>query len=87
MNGKTILLVSHALPKISTDVKLKADIVIITNNPKLYINDLYSRINCKTIIADNNTSQWKVAKWKQDCDSLHIHFHSISQQGAFAADL
>ncbi len=86
-NRKTILLISHPLPQVTVTHKLKADIVIITNNPKLYINDISKVIDCKTIIADNTNSFYKIKYWKQDCDSLHIPFHSVSQQGAFISDL
>jgi competence protein ComEC len=86
-SGKTVLLISHALPRSQISNKIKADLVIVTNNPKLYMNDLCRWTDCHIIVADNNTSQWKMNKWKRECDSLHIRFHSVAKQGAFVMDL
>lgn len=87
VNNKTILLLSQPVPKDLLSHKIKADIVIITGNPKLYMSDVLTVIDCNIIIADNGTSTYKLKKWKEACDSLHIRFHSIAQQGAFTADL
>ncbi len=86
-NGKTISVISQPLPTFPAGKKLKADVVIISNNPKLYLDDLCQKIDCNTIVADNGTAYWKLRRWQQDCDSLHIRFHSIAQQGAFVMDL
>jgi len=29
---------------------------------------------------------WKIDKWKKDCEELHLHFHSVPEQGAFVTD-
>ncbi len=87
VNDKTFLIISKPLPRIDIKQKMKADAVILTNNARLYIGDVVKSIDCPLIIADNGTSQWKLAKWKQDCNSLGIRFHSISQNGAFIADI
>ncbi len=84
---KKIIIISHQLPALQIKQKCKADIVVITGNPKIYIDDLCKSIDCRIIIADNNIPQWKLHKWKQDCDQRHIRFHSILQQGGFVADL
>ena len=86
-NKKTILILSQPLPSAPTKTKIKADVVIITNNAKLYMDDLYKTIDCKVIVADNNTSRWKEKKWQQACDSLHIRFYPVSQNGAFITGL
>ncbi len=86
-SGKTVLIISKPLPILYLRDKIKVDVVIVTNNAKLFINDLQKAVDCSFIIADNNTSLQKTKRWKQLCDSLHIQFHSISQQGAFITDL
>lgn len=87
IKDKTIIIVSQPVQKGSLSHKIKADMVIITNNPRLYMNDVLIMIDCKTVIADSYTSLYKLKKWKETCDSFHIRFHSIAQQGAFVADL
>jgi competence protein ComEC len=67
--------------------KIKADAVIITKNPRVYINKLYETFDCKQYIFDGSNSMWKINKWKQVCDSLHLQYHICSLQGAFEINL
>lgn len=86
-NGKTIVFITKTFTQPQIKTRIKADIVFITNNVNLHIGDLVKCIDCPLIIADNNTSFYKINQWKQDCDSLHIRFYSIAQQGAFVENL
>jgi competence protein ComEC len=67
--------------------KIKVDAVIITKNPKVYIDRLYKTFDCKQYIFDGSNSMWKINKWKQACDSLHLQYHICSLQGAFEINL
>ncbi len=86
-NGKTLLFINHSLPEFHKNVRLKADAVLITNQARLDINNLKQMFDCPLLIVDNNVPSYKIARWKRDCDSFHIQFHSLSQQGAFVIDL
>ncbi len=85
--NKKVLVIDQPLVFDSQSQKPDADIVIISKNPRLYISQLVQAINCKQIIADASNSLWKIEKWKQDCDKLHLRFHSIPEEGAFVMDL
>ena len=67
--------------------KIKVDAVIITKNPRVYIDKLYQAFDCKQYIFDASNSMWKINKWKQACDSLHLQYHICSLQGAFEINL
>lgn len=67
--------------------KMNVDYIVISKNPKLYIPQLVKTFNCNKFIFDASNSLWKIEKWKQDCDKLNLHYHSIPEQGAFVADL
>jgi competence protein ComEC len=67
--------------------KIKVDAVIITKNPKVYIDRLYKTFDCKQYIFDGSNSMWKINKWKQACDSLHLQYHICSLQGAYEINL
>lgn len=86
-NGKTVLLLSKPYSYTTLREKPEVDVVLICGNPKLYINDLYNLVTCKCIVAGNTVSAYKLKRWRQDCDSLHIPFYAIAQQGAFITDL
>ncbi|MDQ2752113.1 MAG: ComEC/Rec2 family competence protein, partial [Bacteroidota bacterium] len=83
---KTILIVSQPLSALVLHKKIKADVVIITNGAKMLMSDLQKAVDCSWVVADNSISLRKIKEWKQDCDSLQVRFHSISQNGALVMD-
>jgi len=85
--NKTILIIGKSLPTVSPSHKISADAVIITGNPKLYINQIDALVNSTIIVFDSSNPAWKIERWKKDCNSLHLRFHSVAQRGAFVMDL
>lgn len=67
--------------------KIKADIVILSKNPKLYINNLLKSVDCKQIIIDASNPKWKVDKWQQDCSNAGLSCFSVVDKGAFVMNL
>jgi competence protein ComEC len=79
---------------IDTTVQLKqeaavrsVDLLILSGNPKLYMQDLVRTFLPKQIVADASVPRWKAVLWKRDCDSLRIPFHDVSAKGAFVMTL
>ena len=85
--NKKVLLIDKPVNKTYKGPKIYADIIIITGNPKLYMQDLARVFNCPQYVFDATNTPWKIAYWKKDCDSLHLRSHSVQQQGAFVAEL
>ena len=67
--------------------KINIDCIIISKNPRLYINQLAQVFNCKLIVFDGSNSLWKIGKWKKDCEQLLLPYYSIPEKGAFIMDL
>jgi len=65
----------------------KADVIVITKNPKVHIPLLSQAFRCNNFIFDGSNSMWKINKWKQQCDSLHLHYYISSLQGAYEINL
>jgi competence protein ComEC len=86
INNKTIVHINQSYRYDST-AKITADVVIISNNPKLYLNQLSKTINCKLLVFDSSNPQWKLKYWKTDCEKLGIHYFCTSEQGAFVMNL
>lgn len=63
------------------------DYIILSKNVPLQVTELVKHFNCNKFIFDASNSLWKIEKWKQDCDKLHLQYHSIPEQGAFVVDL
>ncbi|RFM26726.1 ComEC/Rec2 family competence protein [Deminuibacter soli] len=63
------------------------DILILSNSPHCTVAQLQQWFHCKQLVFDSSNPLWKIQKWKKDCDSLHLRFHSVPEQGAFVASL
>ena len=86
VNNKTIVHINQSYRYDSTK-KITADVVIISQNPKLYLNQLLKTINCKLLVFDSSNPRWKLKYWKADCEKLNIHYFCTSEQGAFVMNL
>ncbi len=67
--------------------KIPVDIIVLSKNLKIHVNELQNEFIFKQLIFDSSNSPWKIERWKKDCDSLHLRFHSVPDQGAFVMDL
>lgn len=84
---KKVLIIDGALPYHTPEEKITADVIIITKNPKLYINRLIEHYKFNLLVFDATNPLWKIRLWKKDCDSLHLRHYSVPEQGAFEMDL
>jgi competence protein ComEC len=84
---KKVVVIDQALAFETPAKKIDVDIIVISKSPKLYIPQLANVFNCKQYVFDASNSLWKIGKWKQDCDKLNLHYHSIPEKGAFLLDL
>ena len=86
-SNKKILLVDSSVTLIPVDKKVNIDYIIISKNPRLSIPQIAQQFSCEQIIFDGSNSLWKIAKWKKDCEQLHLRCYSVPEQGAFVLDL
>ncbi|MFT3846594.1 MAG: ComEC/Rec2 family competence protein [Lacibacter sp.] len=84
---KTILLLNSNYRFDSLQNRIKADVVIVSKNPRLYISNLIKTIDCKLIVFDSSNPQWKINLWKKDCEQLHLNYFCTNEQGAFVMSL
>lgn len=85
--SKKIMIIEKALPKIFREKKVKMDIIIISKNPKVSMEDIYSIFSCKQIIFDASNTLWNISKWKTGCDQLNIPYYSVPEKGAFVMNM
>ena len=67
--------------------RLKADIIVLSKNPKLYITNLNKAFYIGKLVIDGSVPAWKAKLWKKDCDSLGIAYHDVAEKGAFVMKL
>jgi competence protein ComEC len=86
-NTRSVLFLNQFNPGSPPATPKKLDVLIITGNPRVYIQDLLRYLQPKTIVFDASNPQWKINYWKKDCDQLHLRHHSVPEKGAFVMDL
>ncbi len=86
-NGKKILFCTTPVLPAAGRRLLAVDILVVSGNPALSVMQLQACFTCKQLVFDSSNPLWKIEKWKKACDSLHLRFHSVPEQGAFIADL
>jgi competence protein ComEC len=84
--NKRILLIDSARNYFPVEEKIKLDYIIISKNPQIKISKLAQTFDCKSYVFDASNSRWKIGQWKKECEELHLHSHSVSDQGAFVTD-
>jgi competence protein ComEC len=85
--NKKIFIIDSSISFLKTENKPNIDLVIISKNPKLYIDRLSQTLNIKQIVFDGSVPAWKVKYWKKDCDSFNIPHHDVNKKGAFVMNL
>jgi competence protein ComEC len=71
----------------SINQKLKVDIIILSKNAKIEIQELQKWYEFKKIIFDSSNSKWKIEKWKKECVDLKIDFYSVNDLGAYIEEI
>ncbi|MEO7522962.1 MAG: hypothetical protein ABIT58_02645, partial [Ferruginibacter sp.] len=84
-HGKKILLVNtHSWEPVED--KIKIDLIILSKNSRISIQQLTKTFQCQTFVFDASNSLWKIGQWTKECEQLHLRCHSVSTQGAFIMD-
>ncbi|MDH7463564.1 ComEC/Rec2 family competence protein [Chitinophagaceae bacterium 26-R-25] len=81
--GKRIVVLNDSMGYEKAEEKLNADVIIISHSPKLNIGDITNAFNCKTIVFDGSNADWKITKWKTECEQLNQQYFSVKDNGAF----
>jgi competence protein ComEC len=81
---KKILILNRSVHTSFLPGKIPVDIIILSGNAKISIAELQKIFDCKQVVADSRNPSRKCLQWKKDCEQLHLRFHSVTQDGAFA---
>ncbi|MCW5908069.1 MAG: ComEC family competence protein [Chitinophagales bacterium] len=87
--GYKVLIVDSTLEKYSHDFenKLQADYVVLSQNTKVYLENLCKAIDFKQLIFDSSNREWRVSYWKKDCEKLKLDYWDVNEKGAFVVSL
>ncbi|MBK6937242.1 MAG: ComEC family competence protein [Chitinophagaceae bacterium] len=86
--GKRILMLDSSARWTDQQTEKPAiDLLVISQNPKLYIKQIAKVVNIRQVVFDGSVPAWKTKYWKADCDSLHIPWYDVTTKGAFVMTL
>ncbi|HET6722878.1 MAG TPA: ComEC/Rec2 family competence protein, partial [Chitinophagaceae bacterium] len=85
--NKKILLMNESKYFSPLENKIPVDLLLVSDNPKLYFNKLSETFLVKQVVFDGSSPAWKINYWKEGCDSLQIPWHDVSEKGAFVMKL
>lgn len=81
VNDFSVLVVDQALPK-TNDIfqnRLKVDVVILSHNPKVYLENLKKIIDFDEVVFDTSNKRWRINYWKKDCEQLKLKYHDCAE--------
>lgn len=87
--GKKILLVdsSSVFNPYGVKTKLKPDLVIFSNVPKVSIPILKKSVDFNDVIFDSSTKPPSRKRWRKDCSDLNINYWDVNTEGAYVWNL
>ncbi|MGN6800560.1 MAG: ComEC/Rec2 family competence protein [Ginsengibacter sp.] len=81
------LMIDSSFHKIVAPQKIKLNYILISQNPIINLADLVKTFDCDNFIFDASNFPWNIQRWKKECEDLHLHFHSVQENGAFVINL
>ena len=82
-----ILMIDSSFNNFQPKEKMSINYILISKNPRIKISELAENFDCNNYIFDASNSSWKIEQWKKECEELHLHFHSVTEQGALVINL
>ena len=63
--------------------KVKVHYLIVSGTYRQNIAALQNAFIFDKLIFDSSVSPYRIKKWKEECEELHIKYYDVSKQGAF----
>jgi competence protein ComEC len=84
---KKILIIDQTISFAPSLIKINVDVIMISKNPNIKISNLNTVFNCGEFVFDASNAQWKINKWKQECEQLHVSGYAVVDKGAFVMNV
>jgi competence protein ComEC len=78
--GHTILVVDNSA---SYSPKIKPEILLLTQSPKLNLERVLKQLQPKQVIADATNYKTYIARWEATCLKQKIPFHATAEKGSY----
>jgi competence protein ComEC len=85
--NRQVLVIDTTVLFQTSGVKPKIDVLILSKNPRLYMEDIHKAFTVKQVIMDGSVPAWKKQLWKKDCVRLGLSYYDVTERGAFEMNL
>lgn len=83
-SGQKILVIDSLT--VYESLKLKPDVVLLTQSPKINLDRLLAELKPKQVIADATNYKTYIARWAATCRKQKIPFHATAEKGFYKLD-
>lgn len=66
--------------------RLRADLILLRQNPKIDFEKTAQYFDCQQFVADGSNKPWLVEKWKTEFENLNLKLHDTRSEGAWQLD-
>lgn len=80
---KHITVVDRIVPIVGKIPGTTIDLLILSKSSHVSITQLSASFVLQQVVFDSSVPFWKLPRWKKECDSLHIPYHDVNEQGAY----
>jgi hypothetical protein len=63
--------------------KLTVNYLVLSGSYRADLASLQNAFIFDILIFDSSVSPYRLKKWKDECEQLHIPYYDVNQQGAF----
>ncbi len=87
VDQKKIILLDQNVKLYKFSKKVKADLIVLSGNPELEIQELLDLFDCPLLVFDGSTPYGKRSRWIGDCKRKGQRYFNTAEQGAFVMNL
>ena len=84
-NVRFVLLNRATAHKGAAQQKLKVNFVVLSQNPKIDIDDITQQYDYQQIIVDGSNAPWTITRWQTQAKAAGIELYLTKENGAFRA--
>ncbi len=85
-NTRTVIINRHIKANINSS-NITADLVILSHNPGMPLQQIVNLFHCSKIIIDGSNSMWKTQLITKENEGLHLPLYKTQSNGAFIKEL
>lgn len=63
------------------------DVLILSGNTPIPLNTVLQYSRVKQVVADASSPSWRTRQWQHTCETMHIPFHNVAEQGAYVLEM